>query len=110
MSETLNPQFGIVLVTVPSQALAETIARTLVEAKLAACVSFLPLRSVYIWNGAVQTDDEWQLLIKSTLANFAALETTIRSLHPYAVPEIIAVPIHAGLPAYLQWIAAHVAG
>ncbi|MDX2230369.1 MAG: divalent-cation tolerance protein CutA [Leptolyngbyaceae cyanobacterium bins.349] len=100
--------FSVVLVTVPSQAHATAIARTLVEANLAACVNFFPIHSVYTWQGSVQQEEEWQLLIKSRLAKFSALAAKIRSIHPYEVPEIIALPIQAGSPPYLQWIADHV--
>lgn len=97
-------QFGVVLVTAPSEEMAEAIAQTLVEAKLAACVTVLPVRSIYTWQGQVHKDQEWQLLIKSDLAKFAELEAKIRAIHPYEVPEMIAVPILKGSRPYLQWI------
>lgn len=100
-----STQFGIVLVTAPSQEQADTIAQTLVQTKLAACVTVLPVRSVYTWQGEIHQDEEWQLLIKSDLAKFAELEAKIRAIHPYQVPEIIAVPILKGSTPYLQWIA-----
>lgn len=99
-----EPQYGIVLVTAGSQEEAKTIARTLVETRLAACVSLLPIQSVYTWNGEIQSDDEWQLLIKTDLAKFSALEAQIKELHSYEVPEIVALPIVAGSTAYLNWI------
>ena len=97
-------QFGVVLVTAPSEEVAEAIAQTLVEAKLAACVTVLPVRSIYTWQGQVHKDQEWQLLIKSDLAKFVELETKIQAIHPYEVPEMIAVPILKGSQPYLQWI------
>jgi periplasmic divalent cation tolerance protein len=100
-----STQFGVVLVTAPSQEQAEAIAQTLVEAKLAACVTIVPVRSIYTWEGEVHKDEEWQLLIKSDLSQFGELETKVRSIHPYEVPEIIAVPILKGSVPYLQWIA-----
>jgi periplasmic divalent cation tolerance protein len=100
-----STQFGVVLVTTPSQEQADTIAQTLVQAKLAACVTVLPVRSIYTWQGEIHKDEEWQLLIKSDLAKFAELEIKIRAIHPYEVPEIIAVPILRGSTPYLQWIA-----
>lgn len=106
--EAPDAQFGIVLVTAPSREQAEYIARALVESKLAACVSFLPIHSIYTWNGEIQSEAEWQLVIKSKLAVFSGLEAKVRSLHPYEVPEIIALPIQAGSHPYLQWIADHV--
>jgi periplasmic divalent cation tolerance protein len=105
-----STRFGVVLVTAPSQEQADAIAQTLVEAKLAACVTVLPVRSIYTWQGGVHKDQEWQLLIKSDLGKFAELETTIRSMHPYEVPEIIALPIMYGSAPYLQWLAESVWG
>ncbi|GAB4343725.1 MAG: divalent-cation tolerance protein CutA [Leptolyngbyaceae cyanobacterium] len=103
-----STQFGVVLVTAPSQEQANTIAQTLVQTKLAACVTVLPVQSIYTWQGEIHQDEEWQLLIKSDLAKFAALEAKIRAIHPYEVPEIIAVPILQGSTPYLQWIAENV--
>lgn len=96
--------YGIVLVTAGSKAEAEAIAKGLVEAKLAACVSLTPIHSIYIWKGEVCSEDEWQLTVKTDLGQFEALEAKVRELHSYEVPEIIALPIVAGSPAYLQWI------
>ncbi len=91
-----------------SQEEAEAIATALVEAKLAACVSFTPMTSIYRWQGAIQLDTEWQLIIKTNLNVFPALCQKIQELHSYEVPEIIALPITAGLPAYLKWIGENV--
>ncbi|MDH6059136.1 divalent-cation tolerance protein CutA [Chrysosporum bergii ANA360D] len=96
--------YGVVLVTTANKQEAETMANALVEAKLAACVSLLPIRSIYAWQGEIYKEYEWQLLIKTDLAIFPALEAKIRELHSYEVSEIIALPIVAGSPAYLQWI------
>jgi periplasmic divalent cation tolerance protein len=95
---------GIVLVTVANQAEAESIAHTLIQAKLAACVSLLPIRSIYTWQGEVHHDQEWQMIIKTHLSQFAALETKVREIHSYDVPEIIALPITAGSAPYLCWL------
>lgn len=103
-SNQSNITYGVVLVTASSQAEAETIATTLIQAKLAACVSFMPIRSIYTWKGEVHRDEEWQLLIKTDLNRFTELETTVRSIHSYDVPEIIALPIVQGSPPYLEWI------
>lgn len=104
---TLHPladDAQLVLVTCPATH-AETLARTLVERRLAACVNILPgVTSVYRWQSAVQTAQETQLLIKTTAARYAALEEAVRELHPYELPEIIAVDIAMGLPAYLNWL------
>jgi periplasmic divalent cation tolerance protein len=97
----------LVLTNCPDQAVAETITRVLVEGRLAACVNILaPCQSVYRWQGAVETASEIPLLIKSTAANYPALAAAICQHHPYAVPEIIALPISQGLPDYLDWLAA----
>ena len=98
-------QYGVVLVTAPSRVEAETIAYALIEAKLAACVSLFPVHSLYTWQGNLEQADEWQLLIKSNLTQFESLAARVRQVHSYAVPEIIALPIVAGSPPYLSWIA-----
>lgn len=95
----------LALVTVPSTADGERIGRVLVEERLAACVNVVPgLRSVYRWKGAVETADEALLLIKTTAGAFEALAARVRALHPYTLPEVIALPLAAGLAAYLAWI------
>lgn len=103
-------RYGIVMVTAPSRTEATTIAQALVEEKLAACVSLLPVHSIYRWQGEIHQDDEWQLLIKSELAKFSLLEARIQALHSYEVPEIIALPILRGSQAYLSWISQQVNG
>jgi len=100
----------LVLTNVPQRAAAERLADLLVEKKLAACVNILaPCRSVYRWEGAVQHDEEHPMLIKTTSERYAALEQALRAGHPHELPEIIAVPIERGLPAYLAWVAAETA-
>lgn len=95
----------LILCNTPDAATAGQIARTLVERRLAACVNILaPCQSVYRWQGQVETAQEVPLLIKSCAARYAELEAALRELHPYEVPEIIALPISAGLPAYLAWL------
>ena len=97
----------LVLTNLPDRAAAERLADTLIGAQLAACVNILaPCRSVYRWKGAVQHDEEHPMLIKTTRERYAVLEQAIREGHPYELPEIIAVPIERGLPAYLAWVAA----
>ncbi len=102
----MTVNFGIVLVTAASEAEAENIAKSLVDCKLAACVSLSPIRSIYTWQGEIHSESEWQLLIKIDLAKFEALKTKVMELHSYEVPEIIAIPIIAGSDAYLNWIGA----
>ena len=97
----------LVLTNLPDRAAAERLAGALIEKRLAACVNILaPCHSVYRWKDAVQHDEEHPMLIKSTVEAYPALEAAIRAGHPYELPEIIAVPIEHGLPAYLDWVAA----
>ncbi|GAB4462658.1 MAG: divalent-cation tolerance protein CutA [Elainellaceae cyanobacterium] len=96
--------YGLVLTTAASRTEAEAIARALVFTRLAACVSLFPLHSVYTWQGRLEQQDEWQLVIKTDLTLFPALETKIRELHSYDIPEIIALPISIGSADYLHWI------
>lgn len=98
-------QYGVVLVTAPSQDTAVSIAHTLVTEGLAACVSLMPMTSIYTWQDQVHQEQEWQLLIKTNLQCFDQLEARVRSIHPYEVPEVIALPIITGAQPYLQWIA-----
>jgi len=96
----------LVITNCPDQPVAECIAQSLVESRLAACVNILaPCRSVYRWQGAVESTSEIPLLIKTRTECYAALEAAIRRLHPYEVPEIVALPVEHGLPAYLAWVA-----
>lgn len=96
----------IILCTCPDQTIAERIAETVVGERLAACVNIVPgLTSIYRWEGRIQHDAEWLLLIKTRQAVYSRLEARIRALHPYQVPEIIALPIQTGSAAYLDWIA-----
>ncbi len=91
--------------TCPDRESAEGIATALVEERLAACVNLLPgLTSIYRWQDSVRREPECLLLIKSTAARFEALCSRLRALHPYEVPEIIALPVSHGDPAYLQWL------
>jgi len=96
----------LVLTNCPDETVANAIALAVVEEKLAACVNILPrVQSIYRWQGAVESASEIPLLIKSTATCYPALEKRIAELHPYDVPEIIALPIAQGLPAYLNWLA-----
>lgn len=105
MTSSLLNQPLLVLTNVPQQALADAMARTLVEQGLAACVNILPpVTSVYRWQGEVEQASEIPLLIKTTQARYQELEQAILQLHPYEVPEIVALPLAAGLPAYLAWM------
>jgi periplasmic divalent cation tolerance protein len=98
----------IILCTCPDPATAERIAETVVGERLAACVNIVPgLTSIYRWEGRMQRDAELLLLIKTRQAVYSLLEARIRELHPYQIPEIIALPIQTGLAAYLDWIVDH---
>lgn len=101
----------LVLTNLPSREAAEQLADAVVSQRAAACVNILaPCRSVYRWKGETQHDEEHPVLIKTTRAGYAALEAAVRVVHPYELPEIIAVPVTAGLPAYLQWVADETGG
>jgi periplasmic divalent cation tolerance protein len=95
----------LVVTNLPDRESAEKLAALLIEQRLAACVNILaPCSSVYRWQGEIQNDEEHPLLIKTAQTRYAELEAAIRGNHPYELPEIIAVPIVQGLPAYLQWV------
>ncbi len=99
----------LVLCTCPDGNVAEYLAHTLVEKKLAACVSITgTIQSVYSWQGKIQQDTEVLLLIKTTTEGWANLEQALLDLHPYDVPEIIAMPIVAGSKDYLNWVGENV--
>ena len=84
---------------------AKSIARTLVESKLAACVNIVPqITSIYSWKGEIVEDNEFLLIVKSKSEAYDKLESEIKELHSYEVPEIIAFDINKGLPEYLRWI------
>lgn len=96
----------LVITNLPDPESAQALADALVDGRFAACVNILaPCRSVYIWEGKREIATEVPLLIKTTTARYAALEEAICARHPYELPEIVAVPIAQGLPAYLQWVA-----
>ena len=100
----------LVLTNLPDRAAAERVADLLIEKRLAACVNILaPCRSVYRWKNALQHEEEHPVLIKTTLERYPELERALRSAHPYELPEIVAVTIERGLPAYLDWVAAETA-
>ncbi len=100
----------LVLCTAPSEEVGASLARGLVDARLAACVSLIPsIRSFYRWKGRVEDEGEVQLLIKTTSERFAALSEWVAAAHPYEVPELIGVPIEAGSSSYLGWLREQVA-
>jgi len=97
----------VVLSAVASAEDAERIAEALVERRLAACVNVLPaVRSFYRWKGVLQRDEERLLVIKTRAERFEALREALVALHPYELPEVVALPIVAGHAPYLEWIGA----
>jgi periplasmic divalent cation tolerance protein len=99
------PDVLIVFVNCPDAVVADRIARTLVENRLAACVSQLPpVHSTYRWLGAIESAVEVPLLIKCTRDRYPAVEQAVRQLHPYQTPEVVAVPVVAGFAPYLRWV------
>jgi periplasmic divalent cation tolerance protein len=95
----------LIFCTCPDEATAVRIAESLVDERLAACANLLPgITSIYRWEGQIQRDPEVLLLIKTTRERVAALTERLRALHPYEIPEIIAVPVTEGLPDYLSWV------
>ena len=96
----------LVFSTFPDEASARAAARKLVEEEAAACASLLPgLTSIYRWQGKTEESSEVLLMIKTTEAAYARLESNLKACHPYELPEILAVAADAGLPAYLEWVA-----
>lgn len=96
----------VVLNTCGSREEAETLARRLVEERLAACVNVLsPVQSFYRWKGVVENASEWLLLIKTSRDRFAALRAALEEAHSYELPEILALPVVDGSPNYLNWLA-----
>ena len=96
----------VVLCTCPERQDAERIAHAVVDRRIAACVNVLPgVSSIYRWERSVDAAEEVLMVIKTTRARYASLQDAIVSLHPYEVPEIVALPVTVGLPAYLAWLA-----
>jgi periplasmic divalent cation tolerance protein len=96
-----------VFTTVDSQAAARAIARAVVERRAAACAQIVgPIESTYWWSGEIETAQEWLCILKSTERLYPSLEAAIRQSHPYDTPEILAMPVSAGLSAYLDWLRA----
>jgi periplasmic divalent cation tolerance protein len=102
----------IVLVTCGSEEEAKRIGRALIEVRLAACANIMArgVRSIYRWKGRVKSSRETLLILKTTRARFRRLQSEIRKLHSYEVPEIISVPVAEGFAAYLRWMAESVSG
>ena len=100
----MTAEICLALITAPA-ASAPALARTLVAERFAACVNLLPgVTSVYRWEGDIQEEGETLMVAKTTRAAFDSLCQRVLELHPYDLPECIAVPVTAGLPAYIQWL------
>lgn len=100
----------MVMTAMGNEAAAEMLAQQLVEARLAACVQMLPVKSFYVWRGESRKDAEFLLLIKTRSALYAQVEAFIITRHPYDTPEILQMPVSAGASAYLQWLGAATQG
>ena len=98
-------EFVVVFVTSGSEEEALKVAHALVEERLAACANLVsPIRSIYRWEGKICDEKEWLLVVKTQRSRFEELEKRVKSLHSYTVPEIIALPMVEGSPAYLRWV------
>jgi periplasmic divalent cation tolerance protein len=105
-----KPDVVVVLVTAPSDDDARRLGRALVDERLAACVNVIgPIRSIYRWEGAVQEDGEHLLVVKARRADVDTLAARVRALHPYEVPEVIALDVAGGSVPYLEWVRASTA-
>ena len=103
-----QPALLVVLCTIPEER-ARAFARSIVEARLAACVNVLPpMRSIYRWRGEISDDAECQLVIKTTRDRWAALQAFAREKHGYEVPELLALNVEHALPEYASWLLAEV--
>jgi len=104
-------QYLLVLTTIGSEEEAARLGRGLVERRLVACVNDVgPVRSFFTWQGKLEEDSERLLLMKTRSDRYADLEAALQELHPYDVPEVIAIPIERGSKDYLSWIDDNVAG
>lgn len=101
----MNPEYVLVLTTLPADADGEAFGRSLVDERLAACVNLLPLMdSVYRWEGNIEYETERQIVIKTSRERVPALWDRVRELHPYEVPEFLVLSIIDGNEAYLRWV------
>ena len=101
----------VVLTTLASEAEAVPFVRTLLDLRLVACATILPpARSFYRWEGRIADQREVVVLLKTRRERLAALEEAFDRLHPYEIPELLALPVHGGLPRYLGWIAEEASG
>ncbi|HVY23913.1 MAG TPA: divalent-cation tolerance protein CutA [Steroidobacteraceae bacterium] len=105
MSHSTETGISIAMCTCPSDEVGQKIANALVTERLAACVNQISgVQSTYLWQGALHNDAEILLVIKTTTEKLATVAARIKALHPYEVPEFIALPVHGGSESYLQWV------
>ena len=100
----MNTAACMVMTTFPDEDTARRVVEKLLDVQLAGCIQTLPVSSSYRWQGAIHHERETLALIKTTTERYSAVECLIRQMHPYEVPEIICLPITAGLPDYLAWL------
>lgn len=101
----MSEEVIVVLVTAPNQEVARSLARTLVEESLVACANILPgIESVYRWKGEICEDSEVLVILKTGASRLSALASRVKELHPYELPEVLALPAAGGLSAYLSWV------
>ena len=98
-------EYIVIFITAPDEDVAQRIARALVEEKLAGCVNIIKdIRSIYFWQGRVEDEPEVLMVVKTKRELFNKLKDRVKSVHPYSVPEIIAMPIIEGSEDYLKWL------
>ena len=106
MRKTANTRHYLILSTCPNKKTGNAIARALVHERLAACVNLIPVaQSIYRWKGKVESAKEILLVIKARAADYKRIESRLQTLHPYTLPEVIAINIARGSASYLAWIA-----
>jgi len=106
-----DEQLSIILVTTPSQDVAQQLAQDVVKERLAACVNIVSgVRSIYAWEGKIERTDEVLLIIKTHSAHYAALEACVQAHHPYETPEIVEIPAGRVTPQYWEWIVKETTG
>lgn len=101
---TAAPELLLVLTTLASADDARALARALLERRLVACAQISAVESLYRWDGAVQQEPEARLLLKTTTAQWPALQAAVRALHPYTLPALLALPVARALPAFADWV------
>ncbi|WMS86303.1 divalent-cation tolerance protein CutA [Pleionea litopenaei] len=100
-----SPESIVLLTTAPNSEVADQLAKHLIESRLAACVNIVPnVRSFYSWQGKIECDEEFQLVVKSTEQRLEQLEQAVKKLHPYEVPELVVLPMLAISDDYLNWL------